>query len=294
MPQLVSVFSVPEEALPRLVATSEVVGETPRSLLGATIPVAARAGDQQAATFAQGVHRAGGAKLTLGTAAMLDLHTGAQPAQTPPGTFALALWRLSDGAEAFCLEGTVITAGSAVEWLVEIGLLRDATALDTVAGSVASAEGATFIPALQGLGSPFMDDDAHALLGGLTRGTGAAHVVRAVLDGVAHRCVDVCEALDVAGDGLHVDGGLARSDLLMQTLADLLGREVYRAAESETTALGAAHLAGLATGVFETPGACLASVQQPTRFTPRLGEDDRCETRDGWRRALQRARSEKA
>jgi glycerol kinase len=293
MPELVSLFSVPEAALPRVVATSEVVGEMPRSLLGAAIPVAARAGDQQAATFAQGVHSAGGAKLTLGTAAMLDLHTGTEPAEAPGGIFALALWKLADGSEAFCLEGSVITAGSVVEWLVELGLLPDASALDDIAGGVPSTEGATFIPALQGLGSPFMDDEARGLLGGLTRGTSAAHVVRAALEGVAHRCVDVCEALDGAGSQLNVDGGLARSDLLLQTLADLSDREVCRAAESETTALGAAHLAGLATGVFATPRECRASVPPPTRFAPRAGDDFRREKRTAWQRALERVQGGK-
>ncbi len=292
MPELVSLFSVPEAALPRVVATSEVVGEMPRALLGAAIPVAARAGDQQAATFAQGVHSAGGAKLTLGTAAMLDLHTGTEPAEAPPGIFALALWRLANGAEAFCLEGTVITAGSVVEWLVELGLLPDASALDRVAGSVSSSEGATFVPSLQGLGSPFMDDDARGLLGGLTRGTGAAQVVRAAVEGVAHRCVDLSDALGLTSGEINVDGGLGRSDLLLQTLADFLGREVWRAAETETTALGATHLAGLATGIFDEPGACRASVPPPTRFVPRLSEDERREARERWRRALERVRSE--
>jgi glycerol kinase len=294
IPEFLSVFGVPEGALPKIVATSEVVGETPRSLLGGAIPVAARAGDQQAATFAQGIHSPGQAKLTLGTAAMLDLHTGPHPREASPGTYALALWRLSDGTEAFCLEGTVITAGSIVEWLVELGLLPDASSLDRVAGSVPSSEGAIFVPSLQGLGTPFLDDSARGLLGGLTRGTGAAHVVRAAVEGVAHRCVDISEALGLERGELSVDGGLGRSDLLLQTLADLLGREVWRAAETETTALGAAHLAGLATGVFEEPAACRASVPPPTCFGPSLGEDQRREARERWRRALERAGSEES
>jgi glycerol kinase len=291
-PALLSLFGVSENALPSVIATSEVAGETPRSLLAGTIPVAARAGDQQAATFAQGVHVAGQAKLTLGTSAMLDLHCGQTPTEAPPGTYALALWRLSNGVQAFCLEGTVITAGSVVEWLVELGMLREASMLDPIASSVSSTEGVTFVPALQGLGSPFLDDAARGLLGGLTRGTRTGHVVRAALEGVAHRCVDVCAALRCSDAPLRVDGGLGRSDLLCQTISDLLGQEVWRAAETESTAVGAAQLAGLATGIFDKPEACGASVPPPSRFAPKLDSDARTRARVRWKRALERARSE--
>lgn len=287
---LLALFGVPVEALARIAATSEIVGETPTELLGGTVPVAARAGDQQAATFAQGVHEARGAKLTLGTSAMLDVHTGSSPSAPPPGAYPLALWKLGDGAAAFCLEGTVITAGAAVEWLVEVGLLREASALDPVARSIPSSEGVAFVPALQGLGTPFLDDGARGLIVGLTRGSGAAQIVRAVLEGVAHRCVDVCQALGVAPP-LRVDGGLARSDLLCQTIADLLGHEVLRAAETETTALGAAQLAGLATEILESPAACRATLAPPTSFLPAIDEAVRGGAREAWARALERARS---
>ena len=146
----------------------------------------------------------------------------------------------------------MITAGAVVDWLVALGLLPEAAALDRVAGQVASAEGVAFVPALQGLGTPHFDDGARGLLGGLTRGSTAAHVVRAVLEGLAQRCVDLCDALELAREQpLRVDGGLARSDLLLQRLADLSGRPVLRAAETETTALGAAFLAGLGAGVYD-------------------------------------------
>ncbi|MFQ5513619.1 MAG: FGGY family carbohydrate kinase [Myxococcota bacterium] len=287
---LLELFGVPAAALPRIVATSEIVGETPKDLLGDTLAVAARAGDQQAAAFAQAVHRAGDAKLTLGTSGMLDLHTGPTPQEPRAGTYALALWRLADGSQAFCLEGTVITAGAAVDWLVSVGIASSAAEVDALADAAESSEGAFFVPALQGLGTPFLDDAARGLLGGLTRGTGRAQVARAILEGIAHRCVDVCEALELGAVPLRVDGGLARSEVLVQAIADLGGRPVERAAEAETTALGAAQLAGLASGVYATPEDCQRHAAAPQEFSVRLSASTRRERREAWKLALERAR----
>jgi glycerol kinase len=289
-PIAVELFGLDAGTLPEIRATSEVVGETPRDLLGASIPVAARAGDQQAAAFAQGVHQPGDAKLTLGTAAMLDVHTGGTPLPDVPGLFALALWRLGEADDAFCMEGNVITAGAAVDWLVSLGILPEPSDLDRLASRADATEGVAFVPALQGLGSPFLDGDARGLLGGLTRGTTAAHVVRAVVEGIAHRCVDVFEAVELGDQPLRVDGGLARSELLLQCVADLGGRPLARAAETETTALGAAHLAGLAVKAFASPRACLEQTPEPTRFEPRIDAEERQRRRAAWRRVLARAR----
>lgn len=289
----VSFFGLDPAWLPEVVPTSFVTGETPAELLGAPVPLAARAGDQQASAFAQGVVAPGRAKLTLGTSGMADAFTGDAPRTDVPGYYALPLWTLSDGTRAFCLEGTVITAAAAVDWLVDLGLLADASALDAVAGSVADAGDVRFVPALQGLGSPYLDGDARGLIGGLTRGAGRAHVVRAVLEGVAHRCVDVVEGLAAAGlaEGpLAVDGGLARSERLVQRLADLLGRPVERAAETETTALGAAWLAALAVGLYADVDAAVAHRRIGARYEPALGESDRRAERRAWRRAVERAR----
>jgi len=284
------VFSLDPSWLPRIVASSEIVGETPSSLLGAPIPLAARAGDQQAACFGQGVLAAGDAKLTLGTAAMLDLHTGAAAAPAARGAFPLALWRLQ-GEDAFCLEGSVITAGAAVDWLVELGLLASAGALDAAAREAGGAQGVEFVPALLGLGTPLLDAGARGLLGGLTRGSTRAQIACAVIDGVAQRCVDVCEALGVPAQPLRVDGGLARSEMLLQRLADAGGRPVLRAAEIETTALGAALLAGLAAGTLASPAACRALLAPPVRFEPAWDTEQRAAARAQWRRTLARARS---
>jgi glycerol kinase len=283
-------FSLEPAWLPRIVASSEVIGETPAALLGAPVALAARAGDQQAASFGQGVHEEGDAKLTLGTAAMLDVHTGASPAPALPGAFPLALWRFA-GADAFCLEGSVITAGAAIDWLVGVGLLAEAGALDAAAGEAPGAEGVEFVPALQGLGTPYLDPAARGLLGGLTRGTTRAHIARAAIDGVAQRCVDVCEALGVPDRPLRVDGGLSRSAALLQRLADAGGRPVLRAAEPETTALGAALLAGLAAGVLASPQACRSLIAAPAPFTPAWDAARRAAARARWRLTLERARA---
>ena len=281
-------FSLDPAWLPRLAGTSELAGET--DLLGAPVPLAARAGDQQAACFGQGVLAAGDAKLTLGTSAILDLHTGASPAPAARGAFPLALWRLR-GEDAYCLEGSVITAGAAVDWLVSLGLLESPAGLDEIASAHASAQGVEFVPALLGLGTPHLDAAARGLLGGLTRGTTRAEIALALLDGVAQRCVDVCEALGVLSRPLRVDGGLARSRALLQRLADLSGRPVLRAAETETTALGAALLAGLAAGVFASPERACAQLAPPSHFEPTWTDAPRGEARARWQETVARARS---
>jgi glycerol kinase len=288
---LLDLFSVPRDALPAVAPTSGTVGETPATLLGTPVRVAARAGDQQASAFAQGVHQAGDAKLTLGTSAMFDVHTGERPGEPVPGAYPLALWWMADGTRAFCLEGTVISAGSAIDWLVEMGVARDAAELSGLASSAASSGGVTFVPALFGLGTPFMDDTARGALMGITRGSGRAELARAAFEGVAQRCTDVCEAFPLGSGPLRVDGGLAQSDFLVQSLADFSGREVARAGEVETTALGAAFLAGLATGVFADPRACAELVPPAARFAPRISSDERASARDAWHAALARVRT---
>jgi glycerol kinase len=287
---LLDIFGLELDWLPSQVATAQVVGAAPKALLGAEVPVGARVGDQQAASFAQGIHGPGEAKLTLGTSAMLQVNAGADVFHPPPGTYPLPLWELPDGERAFCFEGSVVTAGAAVDWLVSLGLLDRPESLDRVAGSVASSQGVVFVPALQGLGSPYLDPEARGLVGGLTRGSSAAELVRALVEGLAHRCVDLCDAMPLAESPLRCDGGLARSDLLLELLAGLLGREVLRAAETETTALGAAFLAGIAGGVLAGPAEVRERIAPPTRFEPRRGSASRAAERERWRRALERCR----
>jgi len=290
-PGALALFGLERAWLPAIAPTSAVVGETTAALLGAPVPLAARAGDQQAATFAQGAHAPGAAKLTLGTSAMLDLHTGVSPERPAAGAWPLALWTLAGGESAFGLEGTVVTAGAALDWLADLGMVADSAEIDALAGGVASSEGVRFVPALQGLGTPFLDEDARGVWSGLTRATRKAHLVRAAVEGVAQRCADLCEALPLRDEPLRVDGGLARSALLLQELADASGRTLQRAAEVETTALGAAFLAGLATGVWRTPAEACARAAPPSIVTPALLRAGREARRAEWRRAVERARA---
>jgi glycerol kinase len=282
-----ALFGVDPAWLPRVVASNAPVGCA--RALGAEVPLAARAGDQQAACFAQAVHTPGDAKLTLGTAAILDVHTGRDAAAAGRGAYPVALWQLTGHAMDCGLEGTVISAGAALDWLVRLGLLRAPADADAVASEVASSEEVAFVPALQGLGTPYLDAEARGLLGGLTRGTTRAHVVRAVLEGVAQRCVDVCEALRLDARPLHVDGGLSRSDVLCQVLADLGGRPVLRAAEAEATARGAALLAGLGVGAHADLASCAAQVSATQRFESRSTPEWRERARERWRVAVARA-----
>jgi glycerol kinase len=277
-------FSLEPGWLPEIVPTTQVHGQTQAHWLGSPVALAARAGDQQGACYAQGVREAGDAKLTLGTAAMLDVHVGQAPGSPPTGAYPLALWQHPGSPLALCWEGSVITAGAAIEWLLQLGLLDRVEQLDTVAAS-ADAGGAVFVPSLQGLGTPFMDERARGFIGGLTRGTTKAQLVRAAIDGIAHRCTDVCESLVPTGAAIRIDGGLARSRVLLQTLADLAGHPLLRATEVESTALGGAALAARALGV-EAPAATSASERVEPR--PEAAEI-REPARARWRRAVARA-----
>ncbi len=266
---------------PEVVASNALVGVTDPKLLGAEVPIAARAGDQQAACFAQGLAKLGDAKLTLGTSAMLDRCTGAVPSEAPAGAYDLPLWRLAtaDGSalDAFCHEGMVITAGAAVEWLQRIGVLVEVSELDAMA--MEGRPGVVFVPALAGLGTPYMADRARGSFTGLRLETGRNELVRAVIDGIAQRCADLASALGVTRD-LHVDGGLARSQWLLQRLADLTGTVVLPARELESTARGGA---ALAASCPDIEGGFLPPPEPAARIMPQLPAADRQAAREAWR-----------
>jgi glycerol kinase len=274
--------------LPAIVASAGIVAQTaepagPGAAL-AGIPLAARAGDQQASAFAAGLRRPGQAKLTLGTAAMLDLHTGEVPAPAGPGVVPLPLWRLPDGSEHHCLEGHVATAGSALEWCVSLGFAPDVPALERLARSVRDDGGVVAVPAFQGLGTPFDDEAARGFVSGLTRGSSAAELARALFEGVAQRCVDVWEAMEPEDTVIRVDGGLSRSSLLLERLAMLSGRTVLRAPDPEGTARGVAALAQLACGSAPT---LLGDPEAGERFEPLGTPAQRQSLRARWRRTVE-------
>jgi glycerol kinase len=272
--ELLELFGVDRALLPRIVGSSEVVGEG--ELLGATVTIRGIAGDQQAALYGQGCHRAGEGKATYGTGSFVLVHTGDDAGPPPPGLLRTA------AADGYALEGAVLVSGAALQWLRDgLGLLADAAESEALAQSVDSTDGVVFVPALTGLGSPWWDSDARGLVAGLTRGTTRAHLVRAALEAIAHQVTDVVEALPDPPVVLRADGGATANGFLMQFQADLLGIRVEVAAERETTALGAAALAA-GHGARIAVGAV---------YEPRLGSDDVAARRQEWRQALERAKT---
>ena len=234
--ELLALFGVDRDLLPRVVGSAEVVGEG--RLLGAAVTIRGVAGDQQAALYGQGCHRPGEGKTTYGTGSFVLVHTGDDASPPPSGLLKTA------AADGYALEGAVLVSGAALQWLRDgLGVLADASESDALARSVDSTDGVVFVPALTGLGSPWWDADARGLVSGLTRGTTRAHLVRAALEAIAHQVADVVEALPERPTVLRADGGATANAFLMQFQADLLGIPVEVAAERETTALGAAALA---------------------------------------------------
>src|SRR5437773_1146217 len=286
---------VPAAALPEIVDSEGVLGPLDPALGLPAAPIAALIGDQQAAMMGELRLTPGEVKITYGTSAMLDLNAGAEPLWSTRGAYPLVLWQ-REGVPTFCLEGTAITAGAAITWLRDaLGVIPDAAESAALAASVPDAGGAWAVPAFQGLGTPYMDAGARAVVGGLSRATTRAHVVRAVLEGIAWRCREVYDALraDVPHPPpatLRADGGAARNDVLLQLQADALGLPVERPAVLEAGALGAAWLAGLATGVWAGTDDLRACWRRDRLFDPRLGAAEREERFAAWQRHVSAAR----
>ncbi len=289
--ELLALFSVPRSILPEIVGSSDVVGHTDPDLLGAELPVAGIAGDQQSALFGQACVRAGMAKNTYGTGAFLLLHTGDTVAQPPAGVLATAACG-PRGEAAFALEGSVLVAGAAMQWLRDgLGLIENASESEALARSVPDTAGVHFVPAFAGLGTPHWSPDARGTITGLTRGTTRAHLVRAALESMAFASADLLEAMERPGTevpSLRVDGGASANDWLMQFQADVIGRPVERPVQVETTALGAAALAGISTGIWRDADD-FASSRAPVTFEPSIGGAERKTLRRGWQRAINAA-----
>ena len=279
--ELLALFGVGRELLPEIRTSSEVVGEG--ELLGATLPIAAIAGDQQASLFGHGCVRPGQAKATHGTGTFVLAHTGGDHGRPPDGTLRTAAARLE--APAYALEGSVFVTGAALQWLRDgLGLIDDAAATAELASSVEDTEGVYFVPALAGLGSPFWVPQARGLVAGLTRATRREHLVRAALEATAYQTRDVVGAMGLELEVLRVDGGATANEFLMQFEADILGIPVEVAAESETTAVGTAALAALALGLRDTP----PEPRPAARYEPRLPREEAERLYAGWREALRR------
>ena len=293
--ELVALMEVPRALLPEVRSCAEVYAETDPAIFGRAIPIAAAAGDQQAATFGQACFAPGDAKVTLGTGAFLLANTGETPIESGHGLLTTVAWRLGpDAPLVYALEGSVFVTGAAVQWLRDaLGLFRESAEIERLAAGAPDSGGVVVVPAFVGLGAPFWDPDARGAIFGLTRGSGAAQIARATLDSIAYQVRDVVEAMDADLGaplrGLRVDGGGA-GDLVCGLVADQLGRSIERSTVRETTAFGAAALAGLAVGFWESPAEIAAFRQVERRFEPSADEAARTAGRRAWTRAVERSR----
>ncbi len=292
---LLDLFEVPEAVLPEVRPSSGDFGITSGEAIGAEIPIAGVAGDQQSALYGQGCWTAGLAKNTYGTGAFMLLHTGDRPVPSERGLLTTVACDAS-GQAAYALEGSIFIAGAALQWLRDgLGILDSAPDSAAAAASLESNEGVYMVPAFVGLGAPHWEPDARGTIVGLTRGTTRAHLIRAALEAMAYGTAEVIEAMEadsgVRTEELRVDGGAALNDWLMVFQAGVLGVPVRRPAQVETTALGAAGLAGLASGVWNDAEAFLAAQGEPVRFAPTMAADERRALRGGWDRAVAAARS---
>jgi glycerol kinase len=277
-----------------VVSSSELYGETAAGVLAGRVPIAGIAGDQQAALFGQLCDRPGMVKNTYGTGCFMLMHTGSRPAVSGRNLLTTVACRIGGHTE-YALEGSVFVAGAAVQWLRDgLGLIRSSADVEALAASVVDNGGVYLVPAFAGLGAPHWDPYARGALLGITRGTNAGHIARATLESIAFQSADLLEAMEAdAGtplSELRVDGGATGNDLLMQFQADLLGVPVVRPKVRETTALGAAYLAGLAIGFWRDRGEIGRHWQAERTYTPAMESGRAAELRRFWRRALERSK----
>ena len=292
--EVLRLLEVPRELLPEVRGCSEVYGETAAGVFDSPIQTAGMAGDQQAALFGQSCFAPGLAKNTYGTGCFLLMNLGRQATPSRHQLLTTVAWKLNKELE-YALEGSVFIGGAVVQWLRDgLGLIKSAAEVEALAASVPDCGGIYLVPAFAGLGAPHWDQYARGTITGLTRGTTAGHFARAALEGIAFQVADVVDVMrEDSGRELNemrVDGGAAANNLLMQFQADILGVPVVRPKTLETTALGAAYLAGLATGVWKDRRALERIWQVERRFEPRLSAGERAERRSRWAEALKRAR----
>jgi glycerol kinase len=288
--ELLELLKIPRSLLPRIARSSEVYGTSEHT----GIPIAGIGGDQQAALFGQACHHPGMVKNTYGTGCFMLMYTGTELTPSKNNLLTTAAWNITDHKLEYALEGSIFIAGAVVQWLRDgLGLIKTAPEIEALAATVKDNGGIYFVPAFAGLGAPHWDQYARGLIGGLTRGTTAGHIARAALEGIAFQVADVLSAME-ADSGirlkeLRVDGGASANNLLMQFQADVLGVPVVRPAVQETTALGAAYLAGLAVGFWGNLAEISQQWKVDRRFEPTLKETERDALREGWTTALNRS-----
>lgn len=292
--ELLAKLEVPRSMLPEVRPSSEVYGYTDEAhFFGARIPIAGIAGDQQAALFGQACYREGMAKNTYGTGCFMLMNTGEKAVASASGLLTTIAWGLGGKVE-YALEGSIFVAGSAIQWLRDgLRMLKSAGDSESYARRVESTEGVYVVPAFVGLGTPYWDSDVRGAVFGLTRGTSKEHFVRATLESLAYQTRDVLAAMEADSgiklQGLRVDGGAVSNEFLMQFQSDLLGVKVERSAVAETTALGAAYLAGLAVGFWSSCEEIAAQWHLDRSFAPTMEESRREELYAGWRKAVRAA-----
>jgi glycerol kinase len=291
--ELLKLFGVPRSMLPEVRSSSEVYGMT--TLLGSPIPIAGIAGDQQAALFGQGCTKPGMAKNTYGTGCFMLMNTGTKRIASKNNLLTTVAWRIG-GRTEYALEGSIFIAGAVVQWLRDgLEFFRSAAEVEELAARVSDTGGVYLVPAFAGLGAPHWDQYARGTIVGLTRGTTKAHIARAALEGIVLQVMDVLKAMEADAGiklrELRVDGGASANDLLMQLQADLLNVPVVRPKVAETTALGAAYLAGLAVGYWKSQADIARQWQADKRFAPAMKPAARNRIAKGWVRALSRAKA---
>ncbi|HET7034220.1 MAG TPA: FGGY-family carbohydrate kinase, partial [Thermomicrobiaceae bacterium] len=272
----------------------EKYGETEQSIFGRAIPIAGDAGDQQAATFGQACYQVGMAKQTYGTGSFMLMNIGDKPQASKSGLLTTIAWGIG-GKVIYALEGAIFITGAAVQWLRdELGFFQNAAESEQLASSVAGTGGVYVVPAFVGLGAPYWDAYARGIIVGITRGTSKAEITRATLESVAYQTRDVLEAMQedsgIEFKELRVDGGMVANNFLMQFQADILGKPVDRPKVAETTALGAAYLAGLAVGFWKNEQDVAQNWQLDRRFEPKMSQQEREKLYRGWKRAVERAK----
>ena len=292
--ELLKLLEIPRAMLPEIRESSEVYGETAEGLFGSRIKLSGIAGDQQAATFGQACLGRGMVKNTYGTGCFMLINTGPEPVPSEHKLLTTVAWR-RQGETTYALEGGVFVAGAVVQWLRDgLGIIRNSGEVETLAASVEDNGGVYLVPAFTGLGAPYWDPYARGTVVGLTRGSTAGHIARAALEAIAYQVADLLSAMrqDAGLDipELRVDGGASANDLLMQFQADILGVPVVRPQVTETTALGAAYLAGLAVGYWDDEREITQNWEEDRRFEPNMEGGEREQLLKGWRRAVERAK----
>ncbi|MCA1857068.1 glycerol kinase GlpK [Massilia oculi] len=293
--ELLGLFDIPPAVLPEVVASSGIVGLAAADWFGAALPIAGIAGDQQAATFGQACQRKGLVKNTYGTGCFMLMHAGETPPVSQHRLLSTVGWTVA-GTTDYLLEGSVFMGGATVQWLRDgLGIIKQSQDVEALALSVPDSGGVMLVPAFTGLGAPHWDPYARAGIVGMTRGTTGAHIARAAVEAIAYQSAELLVAMQkdaaCAVTEIRADGGAARNDLLMQFQADLLGVPVLRPRVLETTALGAAYLAGLAVGYWDSREDIARQWQVERRFEPAMGEQERTERMARWGRAVAHARS---